>query len=461
MKFKYILISIILILLLSIFIYLLIPFKIKTPSEIKYAQKFSKENYKITRLGYNYTNNTTVSGKVNTKKIGTYILTYKTKLGIITFHTQKKIKVIDKTKPIIKLKGNSVATVCPNKNYKEEGYIALDNYDGDITKKVKKETTKTKIIYTVKDTSGNKTTISRNLTHQDKIDPDIKLKGMQYVYISKNSPYKEEGVTAIDNCDGDISKKITTKGNVNTKKAGTYKIKYIASDDSHNKKEIERTIFVAEDNEPIGTGTAATIYLTFDDGPKIGTTNIILDILKEENIKATFFVTNNGPDELIKREFKEGHTVALHTSSHNYQSVYSSVDNFFNDLNQVSKRVENITNIESKIIRFPGGSSNTVSKKYSPGIMTKLAKETEEKGYIYFDWNITSGDAGETKNPVEVYNNIIKNLSKDHYNIILMHDTAPWTRDALKNIIKYGKQNGYNFDRITTNTKPYHQQINN
>src|SRR5699024_8931981 len=128
------------------------------------------------------------------------------------------------------------------------------------------------------------------------------------------------------------------------------------------------------------------IYLTFDDGPRDGTTDVILDILKEKGVKATFFVTMNGNDSLIKRIVDEGHSIGIHTASHKYDIIYASRDNYFNDLEQVHKRIYDITGVDSKLIRFPGGSSNTISKKYSEGIMSTLTKEVLNKGYQYYDW---------------------------------------------------------------------------
>ena len=193
----------------------------------------------------------------------------------------------------------------------------------------------------------------------------------------------------------------------------------------------------------------------------MGTTNVILDILKEENVKATFFVTMKGPDELIKREYDEGHTVALHSASHDYSYIYSSVDNYFNDLKIVHDRVLNITGYDSRIIRFPGGSSNTISRKYQNGIMSYLTKEVLNRSYRYFDWNISSGDAGETTDSHEVVKNVTTKLSHDKVNVILMHDIKSYTRDALKEIIEYGKNNGYTFDKLDEHNEMVTQKVNN
>lgn len=111
-------------------------------------------------------------------------------------------------------------------------------------------------------------------------------------------------------------------------------------------------------------GNDNVIYLTFDDGPSDTTTAQLLDILKANDVKATFFVTGYGYDDLIKREHDEGHQIGLHTMTHNYSLVYSSVDAYFDDLKQISDRVKRITGQKSMMVRVPGGSSNTVSANY-------------------------------------------------------------------------------------------------
>ena len=97
--------------------------------------------------------------------------------------------------------------------------------------------------------------------------------------------------------------------------------------------------------------------LTFDDGPNNTYTPIILDVLKKYDVKATFFVTNSGKDELIKREYDEGHAIGLHTASHSYEKIYVSTTAFFNDLDLVAARVKRITGMDATLTRFPGGSS--------------------------------------------------------------------------------------------------------
>ena len=207
-----------------------------------------------------------------------------------------------------------------------------------------------------------------------------------------------------------------------------------------------------------------TIYLTFDDGPSY-LTESILDILKEENVPATFFVTSNQIykySDVIKRMYEENHTVALHTATHDYSYIYSSLDNYFNDLNKIRTDVFNIIGIKPRIIRLPGGSSNSISKKYSKGIMTNIINKLNENDFYYFDWNIDSMDASGNISKESIYENVVNKIHSGT-NIILMHDssTKQTTKEALQDIIKYAKKNGYTFSRITKNTSTIHHHINN
>ena len=430
--------------------------------KLEYGQKYQEPGYKVTRLGHDYSSKVKIKNKINYQKIGKYNIIYQVKIGLLTFQDTRKVTIVDQEKPVITLNGDKIKTICPNAEYQEEGYKATDNYDGDLTKKVKIKTNDNLINYEVKDSSKNKTVVTRQIIKEDKTPPVITLKNKEET-IYQGNPYKESGATATDNCDTDLSNKINISGTVDTNKTGTYTITYEVTDSSGNKGTATKKVKVISKKTTNSTSSSkkGVIYLTFDDGPNEGTTNIILDILKSEGVKATFFVTGNGPDYLIKREYDEGHTVGLHTFSHNYQTVYSSVSNYYNDLTKIQNRVKNITGYESKIIRFPGGSSNTVSKKYTPGIMTTLSKDVVNKGYRYYDWNISSGDAGEVSTASGVYNNVIKSLSKNKTNMVLMHDIKPYTRDALKNIIEYGKQNGYTFEKITMSTPMITHHINN
>lgn len=207
-----------------------------------------------------------------------------------------------------------------------------------------------------------------------------------------------------------------------------------------------------------------TVYLTFDDGPSY-LTEEILDILKDENVPATFFVTERQIDkyaDVVRRMQAENHTIGLHTSTHNYSYVYSSDENYFNDLNNIRQKVFRITGVKSRIIRLPGGSSNTISKKYNLGIITRITSALTEKSFYYFDWNVDSEDASGNLTKEDIYMNVTNRIHSGT-NIILMHDlsTKVSTKDALRDIIKYAKANSYTFAKITKSTPQIHHHINN
>jgi len=464
---KIIFLIIILILLIIAFISLhLITPKIeingKSEIEIPYGTAYIEKGAKAKYFGADLTKKIKITNNINIDKIGTYEVIYEVKNNIYNIKKVRTVNVVDKIKPTITLKGEKEVDVCPNKNFKEIGYTATDEYDGDLTHKVNVTTKGDKVIYSVEDSSGNSFSTTRKINKIDRTKPNITLKGNSTVYLTPDQIFSEPGYTATDNCTSDLTNRVVVTGNVKSKQKGTYTLTYEVTDDSNNKTTIKRKVIISDRTNPnSGTYSKGTIYLTFDDGPSSVTTGTILDILKEENVKATFFVTNKGPDYLIKRMYDEGHTVALHTASHNYAQIYSSTDNYFNDLEQVSNRVKRITGQTSKIVRFPGGASNTVSRKYNKGIMTRLSNELFNRGYRYYDWNVDSMDASTAKTKDDVYKNVTRRLSKDRMNIVLMHDIKIPTRDALRAIINYGKENGYTFDRIDMDTYMIRQSINN
>ena len=420
--------------------------------ELNYKGKYKETPVKAKVMGKDISKYIKVSGKVNPNKLGTYKVTYSINYHGLKNKIVKTVEVKDLEAPKITLTGTETSSVCPGTKYTEEGYTAIDNYDGDITKKVEVRNEEDFVTYTAIDKAGNKTIVTRKLVYEDKIKPEIKTNGDIRVAVGgkANPTY-----SATDNCDGDITKSVKKEGSYDTNKEGTYTLKYTVSDKAGNKEEVTQKITIYKPAAP------GTIYLTFDDGPQAGTTNVILDILKEEGVPATFFITNKGDDSLVQREFNEGHTVAIHTASHDYAVVYSSVDAYWNDLNIVQNRIKRITGSETRLVRFPGGSSNTVSRRYSSGIMTTLTNDLINKGYKYYDWNISSGDAGSTTSPDGVYSNVVSQLSHDKVNMVLMHDIKWYTRDALRRIIQYGKNNGYTFERITYETPMIRQRVNN
>lgn len=165
------------------------------------------------------------------------------------------------------------------------------------------------------------------------------------------------------------------------------------------------------------------VYLTFDDGPSQNTEQI-LDILKENDVKATFFVIGHTDEhslDMYKRIVDEGHTLAMHSYSHQYAKIYKSVKAFEDDMNNLSNLLYKVTGERTHFIRFPGGSSNTVSA----GDMTDFIRYANRVGYVYFDWNTINGDAtGQNLTDNEMINNVMSNVNIFTNSVVLMHDCA-------------------------------------
>jgi peptidoglycan-N-acetylglucosamine deacetylase len=203
--------------------------------------------------------------------------------------------------------------------------------------------------------------------------------------------------------------------------------------------------------------TVKTAYLTFDDGPSANNTPKILDILKKYKIKATFFVNGYGKKELYKRIADDGHVIGNHTYSHDYKYIYSSVGNFKKDVEKLSRYLETVAGKRPEILRFPGGSNNTVSHKYGG---TKIMKSLcsivrKDMGYQYFDWNVSSEDASTYRAKKDfIVNSVLKNAKYTNRAIILMHDAAPKTTtvEALPEIIDGLVKINFKFDVLTKDT---------
>ncbi len=286
----------------------------------------------------------------------------------------------------------------------------------------------------------------------DTIAPEITLNGENPLIIKEGDDFNDPGAKATDNNE---EIEVTTSGKVNASDPGNYLISYTATDATGNVATKSRVVTVIPRNH-------GTIYLTFDDGPGIYTATL-LDILNKYNVKATFFVTGAGDDNLLRREYNEGHAIGLHTFSHNYSYIYTSIDNFFEDLYKIQNRVKNVTGYTSYLMRFPGGSSNTISSRYDGGqhIMSKLVEEVKKRGFIYFDWNVTSGDAGGTTSSTGVYQNVINRVIKDGNSVVLQHDIKKFSVAAVERIIKWGLENGYTFKKLDNTSFTAHHGVNN
>ena len=233
--------------------------------------------------------------------------------------------------------------------------------------------------------------------------------------------------------------------------------------------EPNETVTTESPDEGGETGTTAqtvesnghTIYLTFDDGPGPYTEKL-LDILKEHDVKVTFFTTHVFPqyESMIKRAAKEGHAIGIHSYSHDYTKIYASSEAYWNDFNAMQEVIVKQTGEETTLMRFPGGSSNTVSMD-TPGIMTQLVKEAGAKGLSYFDWNVASGDAGATTSGDDVLQNCKVGAANHKNAVILCHDVKEYTVNAMDAFITWAKENGYAFAALTPESDGAHHQIFN
>lgn len=183
-----------------------------------------------------------------------------------------------------------------------------------------------------------------------------------------------------------------------------------------------------EDTEPAGKkdNVEKRVYLTFDDGPSKNTEKI-LDVLKEYDIQATFFVIGREDDfskKMYQRIVSEGHTLGMHSYSHEYSKIYQSKKSFFRDLRKINDLLYEATGEEPIYYRFPGGTSNQVSKVP----MKTLIKGLTEQGKVYFDWNAMSGDAsGKNLTKRQMINNVLEDVKIHNTSIVLMHDNADKT----------------------------------
>lgn len=194
------------------------------------------------------------------------------------------------------------------------------------------------------------------------------------------------------------------------------------------------------------------VFLTFDDGPTNAVTPYILNLLKEENIKANFFVLGTKVEEnpsLVKREFEEGHFIGNHGYTHKYSSIYNSVDNVLEEYNKTNNLIKNAIGNQkynSLVFRFPGGSVGGPYNDLKKEALNKL----NENGIGNLDWNALTNDADGAKTKEAIMENFYKTVKDKSSIVLLMHDAADkiLTYETLPDIIKYFKDNGYQFQTM-------------
>lgn len=402
----------------------------------------------------------TREGEVDEEKVGIFEITYRAKFGIWSAETKRTVKIVDRVKPKILLYSDPGTYVIPGEAYVEEGFLARDNYDGDLNDRVQIRRYHNKIVYSVTDSSGNRTEVERKIVYYDPVYPDLCLEGETEILLRPGENYEEPGYAASDNLDGDLTDQVVVSGRVNSWQAGKYTITYTVVDRFGNVTTKTRIVKVQHINQPeIVEPEGKVIYLTFDDGPGPYTEEL-LEILEKYDVKATFFVVKTKYLDLLKDIAAQGHSIGIHSVSHDYEKIYASEEAYFQDLNELRSLIKKTCGVDTTLVRFPGGSSNTVSR-FNKGIMTRLCQALTDMGYQYYDWNVNSGDAGLTRKTEEVVQYIKEGILKQDISIVLQHDIKEYSVAAVEEIILWGLENGYRFLPLDPTSPNAHHEIRN
>ena len=459
---KYILFAIlILICLFAVFKIFVSPLSLKDKNiEVEVKHEFNPES-NIKYVVFGDKKDVLIDKKnLDTNKVGEYSIIYKYK----NKEYPVSVNVVDTTPPVFNVKeitienrvkldpkelvkdvkDTSKTTVSFKEDYE---FDEVGDYDVEV------------IVSDIYDNSTSKNTIVHVI--EDNKGPEIKNISAIDVVIGGDNGWEKDVIVKDDHDPN--PKLILEKGNFNPNKEGKYFVTYKAIDRAGNVSIVKREVNVVKAIGTTDESEEKIVYLTFDDGPSSNTKKI-LDILDKYDAKATFFVTGNNKEYnyLIKTAYDKGHTIGLHTYTHDYAKVYKSKYSYFDDLNKLENMLKGILGYSPKYIRFPGGSSNTISSAYKKGIMTYLTKEVQNRGYQYYDWNCDSTDASGNNVAVSKLVKNATNCSENNINI-LFHDTdaKDTTVEALPKIIKYYKDRGYKFKAIDDNSFAPHHGVNN
>lgn len=210
-------------------------------------------------------------------------------------------------------------------------------------------------------------------------------------------------------------------------------------------------------DEPLtaNQSSSKTIFLTFDDGPSKNTPKI-LEILKSQGVQATFFVVGKTDAQSLQNMrdiVAQGHTIGMHSYSHNYKQIYASVDAFLADLYQLFCLIRDTTGVKPSVFRMPGGSINA----YDYDVYQEILAEMLRRGFVPCDWNLSSGDAtGSAVTKAQILSNVVGRAGSVNRGFVLMHDAAgkETTVSALSDMITDLRAKGFSFARLTPDVKP-------
>jgi len=206
-----------------------------------------------------------------------------------------------------------------------------------------------------------------------------------------------------------------------------------------------------------------TVYLTFDDGPSPVTLQI-LDTLSQKGVTATFFVVGENAEkhpDILRRIVSEGHSVGIHSYTHDYAAIYKNKTAFFADFDRLAELIDTLAGVKSRLYRFPGGSSNTLFSRYSQSssLMSDIQAELLARGVTYVDWNVSAEDAvGYKKSADSIVSSVVRQVQRQYPAVVLMHDTTAQqtTADALSEIIDRLKELGFTFSPLSENVSCRH-----
>jgi len=285
--------------------------------------------------------------------------------------------------------------------------------------------------------------------------------GEEQMSITVGTFFVEPGYAASDNVDGNLTEQVQIEGEVDWLNAGVYELSYSVTDGYENTVTATRTVeVVAKERPEVKWPTEKTIYLTFDDGPG-PYTKTLLDVLDRYGAKATFFVIDSGYYGSMREIVRRGHSIGIHSVTHDYEEIYANPEAFFADLLKMQEIIEYQTGVKTTLMRFPGGSSNMVSKNTYEGLMSLLTEKVQDAGFQYFDWHVDSDDAGRARKPETVRDNVIAGCSQQRVSVVLQHDIHAYSVDAVEDILRWGTANGYRFRALRDTSPGAHHGVNN